>query len=216
MSVSKGSLEQILPDAAQDFDAFYRQRCAWARLRLHSGGRRRLQGHSHGQASRCATSIAADERPERPTRERMATVATVFTRRAAGCAPHNRLWKACSASRARPRRTRQRHRARKINALWALVCSKGKDAVIQEVAEEMGRRDPSASKTRVALTDGERALQIRVDRKLKVTLILDLIHALEETVESRLCLPCQRPVWMPIFGSCYTTPCESWKAMWAR
>ena len=49
-----------------------------------------------------------------------------------------------------------------------------------EVAEEMERRDPSASKTRVALTDGERALQIRVDRKLKVTLILDLMHALEK------------------------------------
>ncbi len=63
--------------------------------------------------------------------------------------------------------------------MWASLL-KGKDAVIQEVAEEMGRRDPSASKTRVALTDGERALQIRVDRKLKVTLILDLIHALEK------------------------------------
>jgi hypothetical protein len=44
----------------------------------------------------------------------------------------------------------------------------------------MERRDPSASKTRVALTDGERALRIRVDRKLKVTLILDLIYALEK------------------------------------
>ena len=44
----------------------------------------------------------------------------------------------------------------------------------------MERRDPSASKTRVALTDGERALQIRVDRKLNVTLILDLMHALEK------------------------------------
>ena len=44
----------------------------------------------------------------------------------------------------------------------------------------MERRDPSALKTRVALTDGERALQIRVDRKLRVTLILDLMHALEK------------------------------------
>ncbi len=48
VSVSKGSLEQILPDVAQDFDAFYRQRSLELRLRLHSGGRRRLQGHSHG------------------------------------------------------------------------------------------------------------------------------------------------------------------------
>src|SRR5271169_2583477 len=44
----------------------------------------------------------------------------------------------------------------------------------------MERRDPSALKTRVALTDGERALQIRVDQKLKVPLILDLMHALEK------------------------------------
>jgi hypothetical protein len=63
--------------------------------------------------------------------------------------------------------------------VWASLLE-GKNAVIQEVAEEMERRDPSASKPRVALTDGERALQIRVDRKLKVTLILDLMHALEK------------------------------------
>ena len=54
--------------------------------------------------------------------------------------------------------------------VWASLL-KGKNAVIQDVAEEMERRDPSASMTRVA--DGERALQIRVDRKLKVTLVLD-------------------------------------------
>ena len=44
----------------------------------------------------------------------------------------------------------------------------------------MDRRDPSRSTTRLALTDGERALQIRVDQKLKVTLILDLMHVLEK------------------------------------
>ena len=48
------------------------------------------------------------------------------------------------------------------------------------MAEELERRDPSASKIRVALTDGERALRIRVDRNLKVTLILDLMHAREK------------------------------------
>jgi cell division septal protein FtsQ len=53
--------------------------------------------------------------------------------------------------------------------VWASLL-KGKTAVIQEVAEEMQRRDPSGSKTRVALTDGERALQLRVEDKLGVTL----------------------------------------------
>src|ERR1035441_10230065 len=55
--------------------------------------------------------------------------------------------------------------------VWASLL-KGKTAVIQEVAEEMERRDPSRSKTRIALTDGERALQIQIDRTLNVTLIL--------------------------------------------
>ena len=44
----------------------------------------------------------------------------------------------------------------------------------------MQRRDPAGSKTRVALTDGERALQLRVEAKLGVTLILDLMHVLEK------------------------------------
>ena len=63
--------------------------------------------------------------------------------------------------------------------MWASLL-KGKAAVIEEVAEEMDRRDPSRSATRLALTDGERALQIRVDQKLNVTLILDLMHVLEK------------------------------------
>ena len=57
---------------------------------------------------------------------------------------------------------------------------KGKTAVIQEVAQEMQRRDPEGIKTRVALTDGERALQILVEATLNVTLILDLLHVLEK------------------------------------
>src|SRR5271169_1182455 len=63
--------------------------------------------------------------------------------------------------------------------VWASLL-KGKTALIAEVAQEMQRRDPQASKTRVALTDGERALQILVERTLGVTLILDLLHVLEK------------------------------------
>src|SRR6266540_906782 len=70
--------------------------------------------------------------------------------------------------------------------VWASLL-KGKTAVIQEVAEEMDRRDPLRSMTRLALTDGERALQIRVDQKLNVTLILDLIHVLEKLWKAAYC-----------------------------
>jgi hypothetical protein len=70
--------------------------------------------------------------------------------------------------------------------VWASLL-KGKTAVIQEVAEEMDRRDASRSMTRLALTDGEGALQIRVDQKLNVTLILDLIHVLEKLWKAAYC-----------------------------
>src|SRR5579863_511859 len=64
VSVSKRSLEQILPDAAQDFDAVLPAALAGVRHRHHPGGRRRLQGYSHGQAARRPTNAAADERSE--------------------------------------------------------------------------------------------------------------------------------------------------------
>src|SRR5207249_4373779 len=49
-----------------------------------------------------------------------------------------------------------------------------------EVAAEVLRRDPQGHKIHVALTDGERALQILVSKNLQVTLILDMLHVLEK------------------------------------
>jgi hypothetical protein len=63
--------------------------------------------------------------------------------------------------------------------VWASL-RKGKTAVIP--AEEMDRRHhPSRSPTRLALTDGERALQIRVGQKLNVALVLDRMHVFENS-----------------------------------
>jgi hypothetical protein len=63
--------------------------------------------------------------------------------------------------------------------VWASLV-KGKAAVIAEIPLEMHRRDPTRSKTHLALSDGERGLQTLVDKTLKVTLILDLSHALDK------------------------------------
>jgi hypothetical protein len=176
VSVSKRSLEQILPDAAQDFDAFYRQRSPEP-----------ATGAILVAAVDCK-GIPMLKPPAQPTprltkgqkanKKRMATVAAVFTRTPWVRTPQPVVESLFRISRPSPEDTpvppRPEHKR-----VWASLL-KSKTAVIQEVAEEMERRDPSASKTRVALTDGERALQIRVDRKLKVTLILDLMHALEK------------------------------------
>jgi len=177
VSVSKRSLEQILPDAAQDFDAFYRQRSpdpatgAILVAAVYCKGIPMVKPPGSQPTSRLAKGQKANKK-------RMATVAAVFTRAPWVRTPQQVVESLFHLSRpatkdasAPPRPENKR--------VWASLL-KGKNAVIQEVADEMERRDPSASKTRVALTDGERALQIRVDRKLNVTLILDLMHALEK------------------------------------
>ena len=177
VSVSKRSLEQILPDAAQDFDAFYRQR-------------------SHEPATGSILVAAVDckgipmvkpagaeptprlAKGQKANKKRMATVAAVFTRAPWVRTPQQVAESLFRISRPTPHDAPTPPRPEN-KRVWASLL-KGKTAVVQEVAEEMERRDPSASKTRVALTDGERALQIRVDGKLNVTLILDLMHVLEK------------------------------------
>ena len=115
---------------------------------------------------------------QKANKKRMATVATVFTRTPWVRTPQQVVESLFPTSGptsgdAPPPPKPENKR------VWASLL-KGKTAVIQEVAEEMDRRDPLRSLTRVALTDGERALQIRVEQKLNVTLILDLMHALEK------------------------------------
>ncbi len=51
--------------------------------------------------------------------------------------------------------------------------------MIEEIRQEVLRRDPDVRKTLVALIDGERALQKRTLAAMKPTLILDLIHVLD-------------------------------------
>jgi hypothetical protein len=177
VSVSKRSLEQILPDAAQDFDAFYRQRSHEPAIgsilvaAVDCKGIPMVKPAGAEPTSRLAKGQKANKK-------RMATVAAVFTRAPWARTPQQVVESLFRISRPTPddAPTPPRPENKRV---WASLL-KGKTAVIQEVAEEMERRDPSASKTRVALTDGERALQLRVDGKLNVALILDLMHVLEK------------------------------------
>ena len=177
VSVSKRSLGQILPDAARDFDAFYRQRSpvpATGSILVAAVDCKGIPmvKPPGAQPARRLT------KGQKANKKRMATVAAVFTRAPWVRTPQQVVESLFRISRPTPQHAPVPPRPEN-KRVWASLL-KGKDAVIQEVAEEMERRDPSASKTRVALTDGERALQIRVDHKLKVTLILDLMHVLEK------------------------------------
>lgn len=177
VSVSKRSLEEILPDAAKDFDAFYQQRS----VATPAGSIlvAAVDGKGIPMIKPCGAQPRARlTKGQKANKKRMATVATVFTRMPWVRTPQQVIESLFPTSRPvsgdappPPRPENKR--------VWASLL-KGKTAVIKEVAEEMDRRDPSLSLTRVALTDGERALQIRVEQKLNVTLILDLMHVLEK------------------------------------
>ena len=99
VSASKRSLEEILPDAAQDFDAFYRQRSV-----AHATGSI-LVAAVDGKGIPMVKPGGAQPTPrltkgQKANKKRMATVATVFTR-APWCALRNRSSKACSPPAAR-------------------------------------------------------------------------------------------------------------------
>jgi hypothetical protein len=177
VSVSKRSLEEILPDAARDFDAFYQQRFVTApadAILVAAVDGKGIPMVKPGGAQPKARLTKG----QKANKKRMATVATVFTRAPWVRSPQQVIESLFPTSRPATGETPPPPRPEN-KRVWASLL-KGKTAVIQEVAEEMDRRDPSRSMTRLALTDGERALQIRVDQTLNVTLILDLMHVLEK------------------------------------
>lgn len=177
VSLPKRSLEEILLDAAQDFDAFYRE-C----MREPDTGSI-LVAAVDGKGIPMVKPEGA-QRKVRPSkgdkinRKRMATVAAVFSRapwvRRAEEVVQSLFRSGRSAPSDSPAAPRPQNKR-----VWASLI-KGKAAVVAEVGEEMDRRDPQRHRTQVALTDGERALHILVDKTLHITLILDLRHVLEK------------------------------------
>jgi len=173
------SIEEIIQDAAEDFDAFYAQRtpepwCNTSSILVAAVDGKGIPMIKPDGAQRRVRLTKG----QKPNRKKMATVATVFTRAPWIRTPEEVVESlfgkdrpAVAADKPIPRPEHKR--------VWASL-TKGKAAVIAEVATEVLRRDPQRHKTHVALTDGERALQILVGKKLEVTLILDLIHALEK------------------------------------
>jgi hypothetical protein len=64
--------------------------------------------------------------------------------------------------------------------VWASLTA-DKDTFINDVKAEMRKRDPRRRRTWMIVTDGERALQLRVASSFTdITLILDFLHALEK------------------------------------
>jgi hypothetical protein len=179
LTVPMRSLQQLLQDAAQDCDAFYAQRPA---------------DPSSPAASILVVAVDCkgipivkpprNERSVRRTQgqkaklKKMATVAAGCTRQPWMRTPEQVVeslfrvhTKTHNDQSPPPQPENQR--------VWASLV-KGKAAVVDEMVAAVHRRDPDARLTLVALTDGERALQILVAQKLNVILILDLLHVMEK------------------------------------
>src|SRR5229473_811857 len=181
MSVPIRSLEEIIQDAAQDFHAFYIERSPepWQQTASILVAAVDCKGIPIVKPGNPQRSVRLTK-GQKANRKKMATVAAVFTR-----APWVRTPQQVVESlfRTDPKKVKEtgplcppRPEHKRV---WASLV-KGKASVIEEVVQEIQRRDPENHKTHVALTDGERALQILVSKKLKVTLILDLLHVLEK------------------------------------
>jgi len=178
VAVPKRSAEQIVLDAACDFETFYARRSGAA---LEDADL--LVGAVDGKGipmvkPEGAIKVVRRKKGEKPNKKKMATVAAVHA-----CAPRPRSTETVLASLFAEGPSKERREARqrpKDKRVWASLIST-KDTFIAEVKAEMLRRDPDRSHTWVMVTDGERALQRRVTATFSgVTLVLDLLHVMEK------------------------------------
>jgi hypothetical protein len=178
--VSKRSAEDLVREAAVDFDAFYAQRtpppaAKTGPIIVTSGDGKGVPMVKPEKALR----VVRKGKGKKANKKRMATVATVYTQQPRVRTPEEvveslfhegpRLLRETPAPRAGPEHKR----------VWASL-AQSKDDVIEEAAREVAARDPKGEKTLALVVDGERALQNRFAKKLpRGVEILDLLHAME-------------------------------------
>ena len=178
-TIPKRSAEQLVQDAAVDFETFYAARAA--------GGVEPADGEILVSAIDCkgipmvkpeqALRVVRRGKGEKANKKRMATVAAVHSQPPIPRTPKDVIDSlfASEIQTERPKRPKPSHKR-----VWASLTA-SKDAFINDVKTEMTRRDPNHERTWVIVTDGERALQRRVIASFEnVTLVLDLLHVLEK------------------------------------
>ncbi len=186
--------QELVRRAALDFDAFYAAGIASGPedtqdllvLSLDGKGVAMRPDHLREATRKAAEkrALAAREGADdgcdtkRPHRDRMATVAAVYT-----VARHLRsaddILHELRPVRAAAKKTRPRARAKRV---WASV-EKDPKVVTREAFDEAERRDPEHRRTGVVVVDGDKNQIARVRREARrrgvtIVLVLDFIHAL--------------------------------------
>ena len=179
LHVPKRAAEQLVREAAVDFEDFYAQRPV-AEVKPQRGeiliGAIDCKGIPMVKPER-ALRVVRRSKGEKANKKRMATVAAVHNQ-----APLVRTSQEVldSLFRTEPPPERQPRPRPAHKRVWASLTA-DKDTFIADVKTEMTRRDPRHGRTWVIVTDGERALQQRVTSTFaSATLVLDFLHALEK------------------------------------
>ena len=185
-NVPKRQMQQVVVEAAQDFDAFYEQRQRQVPSPEQTGPILVGGLDCKGVPARRSLEEAKERRGKRMkkgdkrAKKKMATVATVHTTHRFVRTPEQVVSRLMDKHQLKIKQNRPKAEHRR---LWASL-QKSKDEVIQEATQEMERRDPDREKTVVCVMDGERALKKRAEKYMlssfpNMILILDIIHVIE-------------------------------------
>jgi hypothetical protein len=178
-TVPKRSAEQLVQEAAVDFESFYAARAAHAIgpaageilvAAIDCKGIPMVKPHG-------AERVVRRGKGEKANKKKMATVAAVHSQPPIVRTPKEVIDSlfATDTPTERPKRPKPSHKR-----VWASLTS-DKDTFITDVKTEVTQRDPKHQRTWVIVTDGERALQHRVINSFEhATLVLDLLHVLEK------------------------------------
>jgi hypothetical protein len=180
--IPQRSAEHLVQEVARDFEPFYQLRTPPPEAATGPILVAALDGKG-------VPMVKADPSPrvvrrrkgEKAQQKKMAVVATVYTQGPRVRSPQEvfeslfGLGPPTTPPLGAPSPTRERPAYKRV---WASL-TKGKAGVMMEVVQEMHRRDPTRQKRWVVLTDGARALQQSVTRRLRgVPLVLDWQHVL--------------------------------------
>ena len=178
-TIPKRSAEQLVQDAAVDFDTFYAGRAAEqvgpadGEILVGAIDCKGIPMVKPGGAQR----VVRRTKGEKANKKKMATVAAVHSQPPIVRTPNEVIDSLFGTDPARERPKRPKPTRKRV---WASLTA-GKDAFINDVKAEMTRRDPDHQRTWVIVTDGERALQRRVITSFEnVTLVLDLLHVMDK------------------------------------
>jgi len=180
LEMPKRSAEDLVEEAAWDFEAFY-QRRAPAPGEITGP---LLIGTVDGKGIPMKKQKPAVKRVrlgkgEKAQKKKMAVVAAVYTQKPRIRTPEEVI-ESLFEPQAKPAQAASARPGPEHKRVFASL-AQGKAFVIEEMAKEMARRDPCRTKQWAVLTDGERALQRTVKTCLEdVILILDFQHVLSK------------------------------------